>query len=701
MKRQNPSEAEVQKTMSFTSIDGCVEENHMKHHTDDYESKALIVRRGQPFNIVLNTDSDPTNCSFDDVTVSLQSGTSNKRSRNIIINIPLYSDQEEDERCFKVIEKQGKQVKLSVYISKDTIVSKYSLSVKYSHKNAQGKRKYQEIQYNQDVFILFNPWCKADDVYMEDVNLRNEYVLNDSGMVYMNNMRARPWLFGQFTDVVFRCTVGLLETTSKYRRDNVREVARHLSAMANSFDNNGVLEGNWSGEYEGGTKPWQWNGSVKIFEKYRETKESVKFGQCWVFSGIITSMMRAMGIPCRSVTNYSSAHDTDNNCTFDKYYDEEMNYLEDESDDSCWNFHVWNDVWMARPDLPAGMGGWQAVDGTPQEESKGVYRCGPASLQAIKEGNVHYNYDTKFVFAEVNADTVFWRKPKNEGEKPEPVRIKSNSVGRDMSTKQPTSRWRQDVTIDYKYPEGSLLERAAVRNAMSKTRNPALPEVSKDVKFSSKVPYDTDCNSGVDLHVKGENTTAKPLTVSVVVTAQLVRYTGVTLKKMSRKTNEQVIPANGAHDFNFHYDATEYVDELDEDVTVRMSYMARVIETKQIYVNQKICTIKKPDVKLSLVDPKQSNVKAGDEVHITVVVPNICGIKKFTKCFLNMEGSILAKEIQKPIADMVVPNEGTTIQASFVVKDQLKTSKSYELIVSFDCAQISGINSDMEFHVQQ
>ena len=35
------------------------------------------------------------------------------------------------------------------------------------------------------------------------------------------------------------------------------------------------------------------------------------------------------------------------------------------------NFHVWNDVWMARPDLPLGYGGWQAVDATPQERSQG------------------------------------------------------------------------------------------------------------------------------------------------------------------------------------------------------------------------------------------------------------------------------------------------------------------------------------------
>ena len=37
--------------------------------------------------------------------------------------------------------------------------------------------------------------------------------------------------------------------------------------------------------------------------------------------------------------------------------------------DSIWNFHVWNEVFMARPDLPKGYGGWQAIDATPQEVS--------------------------------------------------------------------------------------------------------------------------------------------------------------------------------------------------------------------------------------------------------------------------------------------------------------------------------------------
>ena len=40
--------------------------------------------------------------------------------------------------------------------------------------------------------------------------------------------------------------------------------------------------------------------------------------------------------------------------------------------DSVWNFHVWNEVFMARKDLPKGYGGWQAIDATPQEASDGT-----------------------------------------------------------------------------------------------------------------------------------------------------------------------------------------------------------------------------------------------------------------------------------------------------------------------------------------
>lgn len=45
-------------------------------------------------------------------------------------------------------------------------------------------------------------------------------------------------------------------------------------------------------------------------------------------------------------------------------------------EDSVWNYHVWNEVWMTRPDLNNSGGedydGWQAIDSTPQEMSENM-----------------------------------------------------------------------------------------------------------------------------------------------------------------------------------------------------------------------------------------------------------------------------------------------------------------------------------------
>ncbi len=64
---------------------------------------------------------------------------------------------------------------------------------------------------------------------------------------------------------------------------------------------------------------------------------------------------------------------------------------------------MWNEAWMARPDLPTGFGGWQALDATPQMESLdgGGYCLGPCPVQAVKLGQ-RMNYDVEFVISEVS-----------------------------------------------------------------------------------------------------------------------------------------------------------------------------------------------------------------------------------------------------------------------------------------------------------
>lgn len=72
------------------------------------------------------------------------------------------------------------------------------------------------------------------------------------------------------------------------RADPVK-VARALAAAVNSADDDGVIMGNWSDDFSGGTQPTKWIGSKEILRKYYKKKKPVKFGQCWVFSGVLTT----------------------------------------------------------------------------------------------------------------------------------------------------------------------------------------------------------------------------------------------------------------------------------------------------------------------------------------------------------------------------------------------------------------------------
>jgi transglutaminase 1 len=47
--------------------------------------------------------------------------------------------------------------------------------------------------------------------------------------------------------------------------------------------------GNWGEDFDGGTPPTKWVGSMKILQKYCKDKKPVKYGQCWVFSGVLTT----------------------------------------------------------------------------------------------------------------------------------------------------------------------------------------------------------------------------------------------------------------------------------------------------------------------------------------------------------------------------------------------------------------------------
>ncbi|XP_014813521.1 PREDICTED: protein-glutamine gamma-glutamyltransferase 4 [Calidris pugnax] len=449
--------------LKVTGVDFLKSQNTRLHHTDGYNIKNLVVRRGQAFQIQLTFSRDLK--ASDKLALRFGIGEKPMKPRGSLLSLNPRREPDFSGWQISIVKSNGKECLLSVTSSPSAPVGIYSLNVK------TGTNMYKPE--NGAIYLLFNPWCKDDVVFLDDEAQRKEYVLNDTGYIYVGSAYSiynRPWNFGQFEEFVLDACMYLLDKSNlrlNSRRDAVL-VSRAMSALVNANDDSGVLLGNWSGNYDRGTSPLDWMGSVSILQEYYKTKKPVSYGQCWVFAGVLTTVMRCLGIPSRCVSNFNSAHDTDENLRVDIYLNEFGEKLNRMSLDSVWNFHVWNDVWMKRTDLPSGFDGWQAIDSTPQEQSQGIFQCGPCPLKAIRDGDVYLPYDSKFVYAEVNADKVYWVVKKVNGrDKYFKINTETQGIGVNISTKAVGRDTRQDITSEYKFREGSEEERKSMQKATS------------------------------------------------------------------------------------------------------------------------------------------------------------------------------------------------------------------------------------------
>jgi transglutaminase 1 len=313
--------------------------------------------------------------------------------------------------------------------------------------------RLDEMTFDRPVMILFNPWDPEDEAFMASASNRVEYVLNDRGALWTGTARENNpfiWDYAQFSNDVFLGSLGLLEGLTEAQRSSPATVARWLTEKLDSFDG-GVLVGNWSGNYSGGREPEFWKSSQPIFSQYRASGP-VKFGQCWVYAGLLTSSLRTFGIPARPVTNFVSGHDKNSNGVLEicRYFDF-LSLRWRNSGDSLWNFHVWCEAWMYRSDL-SGHDGWQVVDATPQERSggpSGLYQLGPTPVSAILAGTPQ-PFDGAFVRSEVDADVQY--EERFFGNCSNPTLI-TTLVGRRITTKAVGSFAAEDVTDKYKVPE--------------------------------------------------------------------------------------------------------------------------------------------------------------------------------------------------------------------------------------------------------
>uniref|UniRef100_A0A665X190 Protein-glutamine gamma-glutamyltransferase K n=1 Tax=Echeneis naucrates TaxID=173247 RepID=A0A665X190_ECHNA len=658
-------------------------QNRREHHTDLYHGDELIIRRGQTFQMELELNR-PFSADTDKLHLDLKTGPLPMVSKGTHVIIPLVEHLEDERWEAKIVKQTGNNIRLSINSPASAVIGLYGLSVTTSSLKGEATATHNS---SKNIVMLFNPWCEEDTVFMDDEDERNEYVLNDTGRIYYGTEKqigARTWNFGQFHEGILDACLFILEKSDmppSGRGDPVN-VVRVISAMINAQDDFGVLIGNWSGDYSDGVSPAAWSSSVEILKKYHSTNGTpVSYGQCWVFSGVTTSVLRCLGIPARSVTNFQSAHDTDVSLTTDVYFDANMEPIDYLNSDSVWNFHVWNDCWMARPDLPPGNGGWQAVDSTPQETSQGTFRCGPASVSAIRSGQVYLKHDTPFVFAEVNSDKIYWQK--NLDGTFSQIYSEKKAVGHNISTKAVGSDERADITHLYKHQEGSEEERIAVETASRYGSKPdvySVPmaeDVSVEVKMEGEGP-----RMGVDakLSILVKNQSPHPRQTTLHSQVAVMYYTGVLKGTIKKEEIPEMLLLPNSIEWVLPYQ--QYQNQLVDQAALMLTLSGRVSETKQVLANQTTFRLRTPDLIITPLGEAVVGKEMAAKITFTNPLPRM-----LKNVVFRVEGLGLQKGHQVFVGD--VGGHSTVTLTEHFIPSQPGPRK---LVASLDCKQLTQVH---------
>uniref|UniRef100_A0A669DAZ8 Coagulation factor XIII, A1 polypeptide b n=2 Tax=Oreochromis niloticus TaxID=8128 RepID=A0A669DAZ8_ORENI len=463
-------------------------------------------------------------------------------------------------------------VTMAITPAANCIVGKYQMYVAVV--TPYGIRRTRK-ESSRDMYILFNPWAAGDAVFLDDETERQECVMTEMGIIYhgaYDDIAERDWNYGQFNYGILDACLYIMDRAEMpiTNRGDPIKVVRVASAMLNSRDDEGVLVGNWSGDYTYGVAPTSWTGSTDILLTYNSSKMPVCYAQCWVYAAVFNTFLRCLGIPSWVVTNYYSAHDNDGNL----------------------NYHCWNECYMSRPDLPPGFGGWQVVDATPQETSDGMYRCGPASVQAIKHGQICFPFDAAFVFAEINSDVVFHSRRKDGTM--EPVRVNRTHVGRLVLTKSPGDVTRRDITDQYKFAEGSTEERTVLEKAEEygcKREKSSPPAADVDVVLPN---LEISVGDNFELNVEFINKSDERRTVDAYISGSVVYYTGVASTEFLFLTPRVAIDPKTNKKEVASVESKNYMKRLVEQANLHFIVTGKIRETGQIITAMKVVTLRNP-----------------------------------------------------------------------------------------------------------
>jgi len=719
-------------------VDFRCRENAKRHNTFDYEivrdveQPNPVYRRGATFVMDVTFREREFEASRDNVFLNFYFGPNPSVPKLTRVVLPIREDEEFQRAPYqwdaKLLAHDRRTLTVEVHIPASSPVGMWRCVVETSTREDSSARL--QFRCPEDLYVLFNPFSKDDGVFMADEARRDEFVQNPSGKIYTGgyrNVRGRPWVYGQFDDCVLSAACVLLELSglAHAERGNPVKVAKALTSMIKASRGAGgsedrpvgLLEARYDDDYRGGNSPHLWTGSVQIIEEFlRLGAAPVKYGQCWVMTGLMTTLCRALGLPARPVTAFVSAVDAQDTLTVDRFIDRYGDIQEQQhgtssggQKDCVWSFRTWCEVWMQRPDLLAEYSGWQATDPCQSFlDDRNVIKgaCGPCPVEALRRGDIGQRDDVDAFFSSMNAYVRYFYEDEESGWGYSPFRqfkhpisryVITKSVGRldddgDDDCENLTSSYRdEDFTDEERFKTfnscrglkdcPSFEYQAAAHNWMEFDPN-EVDDRNFDVEFSLEAPERVMVGQAFTVPLVVTNLSQQTRTLQTSLCTRSMHYTGSLQGYLKRSSTQMLLQPEERQTLSLTLNPEDYEGKLMAGMSyVKVTVTGFVQETGQSYVDELDFRFNKPWIKI-----ETSDLKVGEECDAELRFTNPLDVT-LTEAFVTLEvaGSVRPRTIR--VNREVRPREAFTLTHSFVPR----CAGEHHMVASFTSRQLSDV----------
>jgi len=425
---------------------------------------------------------------------------------------------------------------------------------------------------------------------------------------------------------------------------------------------------------------------------------------------------------------------------FDVFGEEIKGGPDGDSHDAIWNFHSWTEVFMARTDLPHGYGGWQCIDATPKQQSGNntdKNQCGPVSIEAVRRGEVGFAFDTPFLFAEVNAEVCHFQEDDSSHWGFKKIKVDKYRVGRQVLTKRVgadddiadadaediTSLYKssegqsnsssfgetrelmrsnsrdlsrelsrelttRDITRDIMHYPGSTTERMApvssmINNVRGVDRSSNIYEfptnkINEDVFFDLVEMEKVVFGQPFTVTIQFQNRSTEMRTVSAMLSASSIHYTGVSGRRLGRADRQLVLQPGQRETFQVRVTFEDYRDKIVDYGMVKFYALASVQETKQCWSEEDDFQLEKPKLDVQI----RGTPQVGQDCFVTFSFLNPLSVS-LTDCEFTFEGSGLVRPQTIKHRDVKMGE-----MVSHVQKFTPRHSGDRKIVVSFNSREL-------------